>query len=365
VDVFIPEFRPMTARSLAAAVVVVVLACGPVAAQPPAPDKASAAKLMAPFKAVVAKAGQSTVRVRCDDKDSCLGTVVGADGLILTKASELRGALTVRVQDGSSWEDFKAEVVGVHKPTDLALLKIDATGLTPVAFTDSAAAAVGNWLASPTPYREPLSVGIVSVKTRKLSGTDATFVVNNNKGFLGVYLEDAPSKGGAKITELAPGGAAAKAGLKKNDVIVYVDGTEITNRETLQQLLENYRPGDSVTVRVMRNEETIEKKITLTKQSTSGDRSLFQNTMGGELSGRRTGFPAVLQTDMVVEPKNCGGPVVDLTGKVLGITIARAGRVETWVLPSEQIKLVLGDLKAGKLPPPGAKKDVRTSTGTK
>ena len=70
--------------------------------------------------------------------------------------------------------------------------------------------------------------------------------------------------------------------------------------------------------------------------------------MGGELSGRRTGFPAVLQTDMVVEPKDCGGPVVDLDGKVLGINIARAGRVETWILPSENIRPLLDDLKAGK-----------------
>jgi serine protease Do len=349
----------MTARSLAAAVVVSALASGQAMAQPPA-DKTSATKLMAPFKSIVAKAGESTVRVRCDDKDSCLGTVVGADGFILTKASELRGALTVRVQDGSSWEDFKAELVGVHKPTDLALLKIDTTGLTAVTFTDSAAAVVGNWLATPTPYREPLSVGIVSVKTRKLTGMDMV-VTNNNKGFLGVQLEDAADKGGAKIFDLVKDGAAIKAGLKKNDVIVYVEGTEITTRESLQQLLENYKPGDSITVRVMRGEETVEKKITLQKQSASGDRSLFQNTMGGELSGRRTGFPAVLQTDMVVEPKNCGGPVVDLSGKVLGINIARAGRVETWVLPGEQITAVLKELKSGKLAPAG----VKTSTGSK
>jgi S1-C subfamily serine protease len=54
---------------------------------------------------------------------------------------------------------------------------------------------------------------------------------------------------------------------------------------------------------------------------------------------------------MVIAAKNCGGPVVDLDGNVLGISIARAGRVETWVLPSEVIRPLLPDFKAGKFAP--------------
>jgi S1-C subfamily serine protease len=84
---------------------------------------------------------------------------------------------------------------------------------------------------------------------------------------------------------------------------------------------------------------------------------MIQNAMGGDLSGRRSGFPAVLQTDMVLSPKDCGGPVVDLDGNVLGISIARAGRVETWVLPGENIRPLLADLKAGKFAPISATKD--------
>ena len=63
----------------------------------------------------------------------------------------------------------------------------------------------------------------------------------------------------------------------------------------------------------------------------------------------------MLQTDMVVDAKDCGGPVVDLDGNVLGINIARAGRVETWVLPSEVIRPLLPDLKAGKFAPVAVK----------
>ena len=55
-----------------------------------------------------------------------------------------------------------------------------------------------------------------------------------------------------------------------------------------------------------------------------GSRDQFQNTMGGPLSERRAGFPAALQHDTVLQPNQCGGPVVDLDGKTVGINIARA-----------------------------------------
>ena len=76
----------MTARSLVAALVLAV------AVTPASAQISSKPKVLAPFKAVVAKANESTVRIRGDDKDIALGTVVFADGFILTKASELRGA---------------------------------------------------------------------------------------------------------------------------------------------------------------------------------------------------------------------------------------------------------------------------------
>jgi S1-C subfamily serine protease len=47
---------------------------------------------------------------------------------------------------------------------------------------------------------------------------------------------------------------------------------------------------------------------------------------------------------------------VDLDGNVLGINIARAGRVETWALPPDVVKPLIADLKAGKFPPPKATK---------
>ncbi|MDB5306653.1 MAG: mucD 6 [Gemmataceae bacterium] len=341
----------MTARQLTAALLLAVLAA-PASAQPLS-ERSGAKQLLAPFQAIVAKANSSTVRVQCDEKDAALGTVVFADGFILTKASELRGALTVKLGDGSVQD---ADIVSVHKPTDLALLKIDMKGLQAVTFSDSKKVPIGNWLAAAGTSTTPTAVGIVSVMTRNLSGEDATVTLNNNRGYLGVMLaREDDTDGGAMVEDLSPDGAAVKAGLKKGDVIYQVNGSEVVGQAALRELLENYRPGEKVTVKIRRKGETLELKATLTRPSIKS-RSDIQNNMGGELSGRRTGFPTVLQTDMVLDPKNCGGPVVDLDGKVLGISIARAGRVETWVLPSETIRPLLTDMKSGKFPPLSVKK---------
>ena len=93
------ESRPMTIRSLAVALVLAV------AAAPASAQISSHPRVLSPFKAVVAKANESTVQIRGDDKDIALGTVVFSDGFILTKASELRAsALSIRFQDGTEFE---------------------------------------------------------------------------------------------------------------------------------------------------------------------------------------------------------------------------------------------------------------------
>lgn len=337
----------MTARHLAAALLVFA-AAGPAAAQPP--DR-NGLKLLAPFRAVVAAANPSTVRIKADDKELALGAVVSADGFILTKASELRGVLSVRMSDGALYD---ATTVAVHKPTDLALLKIDAADLTAVTFADSKAAAIGNWLAAAGVGSDPTAVGIVSVATRKVAAAfDPLAALNANRGFLGLRLADKPDpKGGVRVEIVSPKGAADKAGMLVGDVLVEMDGQEVTSFPGLMTLMEDYRPNDKVTVKVRRKGETVELTARLTADPNEKDRGQIQNSMGGPLSGRRTGFPAVLQTDMVVKPENCGGPVVDLDGTVLGLCIARAGRVETWVLPGEVIRPVLDEMKAGKHPVP-------------
>jgi serine protease Do len=304
-------------------------------------------KYLAAFRDAVVKPSYSVARILCDGKDAALGTVVGADGWILTKASELSGKAACQLRDGRKLD---AQVVGVNEEYDLALLKVDAKDLKPVEWADSKTATPGEWVVSPSLGSEPAAVGVVSVATRTLpKGELRMETFNPNSGFLGVST--APADGGPRITTVEKGGAADKAGVKVDDKILSLSGKVVELPEDLQGAMQRTKPGQEVVLKVKRGEEELELKATLGKRPAGGDRSDMQNRMGSTLSGRRGGFPIVLQHDAVLKPNECGGPLVDLDGKAVGVNIARAGRVESRAVPSEVVQTLLPDLKSGKLAP--------------
>ena len=69
-----------------------------------------------------------------------------------------------------------------------------------------------------------------------------------------------------------------------------------------------------------------------------------QRRLVGQVSRRRSGFPRVLQHDSILQPADCGGPIVDLDGKAVGVNIARAGRAATYAVPADAVKAVLAGL---------------------
>jgi serine protease Do len=108
------------------------------------------------------------------EQGSGSGFVVSSDGFILTNNHVVEGAeqVTVRLLDR---REFKAKVIGTDPNTDVAVLKIDAKGLPPVALGNSEDARVGEWvLAIGNPLGEGLTFtvtsGIVSAKGRALNG---------------------------------------------------------------------------------------------------------------------------------------------------------------------------------------------------
>ena len=300
-----------------------------------------------------AAAAAGTVRILADGREVALGTVVSADGLILTKASELRGDLLVRLRGGDATYD--AKLLGVHKPTDLALLKIEAKDLKPVQFT-TAPGTVGGWVASPGLGSDPVGVGVLSAGVRVIdpesSGRGGR---EPQQGLPGHRVRRNPRRrhdgGGGRrpSTRTARRSASSRRGTSS----WRRRGRTISQRtKDLPSALDTFRPGDTVTVKYPpRRRGRTDGAGDAGRRGGTIERSDFQNTLGNQLSGRRTGFPAVLQHDTPLKPSDVGGPLVDLTGKVLGLNIARAGRVETWALPADVLNPVLEELKAGKYRP--------------
>jgi serine protease Do len=311
-------------------------------------------RVIAAIADAVAKPSYSAVRIRVQDKDVALGTVIEANGYILTKASEIKGQPTVRFKDG---RELKGRVLAVHPQYDLALMKVDATGLEPAEFRDSKEDGVGAWVASAGPSDEPIAVGNISVGSRHVSSRGRA--PNPNSGYLGVQMDEVEGVVGVKVKDVLKDTGAEKAGLKVGDVITAIDSATITDIESMMETLAQSKPGDKITIKATRDGKAMEFQATLGKRPQLGnggfDRGDFQNRMGSTLSEKRTGFPIILQHDTVLKNSDCGGPLVDLDGKVVGINIARAGRTETYAIPAESLQPIIAELKSGKYPPPRIK----------
>jgi serine protease Do len=288
----------------------------------------------AAFREVIKDAAAATVCIHCDNKHSAIGGIIRADGWIITKATPLCGKLTVVLADGSKLDGTTVAESGEY---DLALVKVDAKNLPVLDLSQSEIPAVGSWLASVGRSRDPLAVGIVSVPPREIPP---------QAGVLGVQLdEELPL-----VVRVFPESAADEAGVEAHDRIVRVNGKSTPSRERLKEVVAAFNPGDDVELVVDRDGKTLTLKATLGGMFPGlMGRSDFQNSLGGKLSVRRFGFPTALQHDTVLRPTDCGGPVVDVDGNVVGFNIARAGRTESYALPITAVQEVIEKLLTDKL----------------
>ncbi len=98
------------------------------------------------------------------------GFIVSSNGVVLTNAHVVADASEVNVKLTDKRE-FRAKVVGIDKPTDIAVLKIDARDLPTVRIGDPQRTRVGEWvlaIGSPFGFDNSVTAGIISAKSRSL-----------------------------------------------------------------------------------------------------------------------------------------------------------------------------------------------------
>ena len=205
--------------------------------------------LKSAFRPVVATAARSVVRVRCAGKEACLGTLVSADGFVLTQASVLHEPITC-VLAGTTCQ---ARIVSRRGEYDLAMLKLDfqgvrldPAGVVAIAFDGSVKLEAGRWVAAPGALAGAMTIGVISLPRLGLPPSD-------------------PAAG----------------------------------------------------------------------------RAYFQDD---------SHFPAVFQHDAILRAADCGGPVVDLDGRAIGLNISRPSRAATYAIPADVIVGLLDEMKAEKSP---------------
>ncbi|MCD9006437.1 Do family serine endopeptidase [Luteimonas sp. XNQY3] len=106
------------------------------------------------------------------------GFIISADGYLLTNHHVVDGAEEVKVRL-SDRREFTAKVVGSDAESDVAVLKIDATGLPTLRFGDGASVKPGQWavaIGSPFGFEQSVTAGIVSAVQRSNRYADQRYV---------------------------------------------------------------------------------------------------------------------------------------------------------------------------------------------
>ncbi len=288
------------------------------------------------FREVVAPAYKSTVELLVDDQLQAYGTVVDADGWIVTKDSQLppSGKLVCRV-----WtrEEYDTQIVSRNSSLDLALIRIERRGLEPIKWSDEVLPGRGSWVATTSIQDTPAAFGIVSA---------GLISVGARKVRMGVVLrEDA----GAVIEKVYFGTGAADAGLRRGDRIRAIDGQKLTSQQEALDVLKTCRAGQCVQLTIERGTSEMDAQVRMMDLS----EDLTDETemeVNGSISARSSGFSSVFLHDTVLRPNQCGGPLVNLDGQAVGLNIARAGRVCSYALPTAvvrpQIDQMLASAKA-------------------
>ena len=109
------------------------------------------------------------------------GVIIREDGYIVTNNHVIEGATKIQVNLNSN-QTYDATLVGTDPATDVALLKIDATGLPIVPFGDSDRLRLGEWviaIGSPYDLRSTITAGIVSAKGRSMPNYSGEYKIES------------------------------------------------------------------------------------------------------------------------------------------------------------------------------------------
>jgi len=254
------------------------------------------------------------------------GVIVRPDGYIVTNHHVIDGAdhITIELSDRRT---LSAKLIGSDSPSDLAVLKVDATNLPTLPLGNSDQTQIGDVvlaLGNPLGVGQTVTMGIVSAKGRATGLSDGSFedfiqtdapinqgnsggaLVNTRGELVGINSQIlSPSGGnigigfaipanmtrdvmaqlidtgsvqrgklgvtiqpvtpdlakslrlgdarGALVSSVENGGPAEKAGVKRGDVIVAINGTAVSDSNTLRNQVAEHKPGTELKLTVVRD----------------------------------------------------------------------------------------------------------------
>lgn len=285
--------------------------------------------------------GQSVVALVTGNSQVALGTVVGK-GKVLTKLSDLRREKRPVMLVDSSGQIYDAKVLFALPEHDLLMMDVPGLPAPPIDMDSYVQAQEGDVIAAVSPTGHVSDFGVVSVAQRSLRADD--------QPYLGVVSDPRWDGDGVMIGGVEAGSGAHRSGLRAGDVLMKLNGKPVDGMYSIRAAMVGIRPGETVPVEVKRRNQVIEGKLLTGARPKvmkfPQKRLDMMNSMGNRMSVKRDEFPLVIQSDMTLFPERTGCPVIDVNGKFVGMALSRAGRTETYILPS----WVCRELVEGVLP---------------
>jgi S1-C subfamily serine protease len=257
------------------------------------------------------------------------GIIYTSNGYIVTNDHVISGANLINVNLANG-QKLPARLIGsaISSGVDIAVLKINATGLPAATFGSTQRLLVGDTavaIGSPFGLQATVTAGVISSLHRDLRQfgipfsdaiqTDAPINPGNSGGalsdsrglvvgvnqaivggdtggnvgvgfaipvewvirvaqqiiksghaqlaFLGIAGDNLPNAKGAHVNTVAPGGPAARAGIRPDDVIVALDGKPVDSMNGLIESLLQKNVGDKVVVALLRGDARLNITVTL------------------------------------------------------------------------------------------------------
>lgn len=256
------------------------------------------------------------------------GTVLSLDENIFVLCKKSLVGETPKVVHGD--QSLESKVILEDSKNDVLLLKLDGelTGVTPAKLpTSQPEYTLGEFLISPSRRTN----GQISVRGAPEFSAKAT-------GFFGVM--PGTKDGLVILDQVIEGAAAEKAGFKEGDVILEIAGQKLRSPRDLAKSLSNFSSGDQVEIKAKRDDQEFIEHVTLgvREDEEMGAGMHAADMFAGGKSKVRVGFEKVIAHDARVKARDCGGPVFDTEGNLVGVNIARFSRTQCYILPATEIK---------------------------
>jgi serine protease Do len=298
----------------------------------------------APLASVATSALAATVRVLCDGRPVAFGTVIDADGLIVTKASQLvaNKPLTVRIPGD---ERLPAREIARDSALDVALLRCElqpanraANALGTIQWASERSIAPGTILITPRGFDRGVTYGFAAIEEREsqVDLVDGPYLGVQTRAARPAELELAGADRAVVIIRVLPETAAERAGLKPGQMVLAIDDVEVGTPAELRTTLRKHPSGQSVRIKRAIGQAASEVDVVLGRRQDS-ERGVRRGNTSTPISLRSSGFGSLLPHDTVTTPDEMGGPLIDLDGNVVGMNIARFDRTATHAIGAERM----------------------------